>query len=73
MAGGKWTTYRKMAEETIDEAVKIFGLQDKATKCRTEQVRLVGSEGWGRNMFIGLIQRVSFVSFVLSCAALNDF
>lgn len=25
IAGGKWTTYRQMAEETIDEAIKIFG------------------------------------------------
>ena len=29
MAGGKWTTYRQMAEETVDEAIKIFGLQTK--------------------------------------------
>jgi len=25
-AGGKWTTYREMAEETVDEAIKQFGL-----------------------------------------------
>lgn len=25
-AGGKWTTYREMAEETVDEAIKHFGL-----------------------------------------------
>ncbi|KAF1960169.1 glycerol-3-phosphate dehydrogenase mitochondrial precursor [Byssothecium circinans] len=29
-AGGKWTTYREMAEETVDEAIKEFGLQTKA-------------------------------------------
>lgn len=29
IAGGKWTTYREMAEETVDEAVKVFGLSDK--------------------------------------------
>jgi len=28
-AGGKWTTYRQMAEEAVDEAVKQFGLQTK--------------------------------------------
>ena len=28
-------------------------------KCVTESVRLIGSDGWSRNMFIGLIQRVS--------------
>ena len=26
-AGGKWTTYRQMAEETVDEAIKLYGLQ----------------------------------------------
>ncbi|KIJ17593.1 hypothetical protein PAXINDRAFT_110970 [Paxillus involutus ATCC 200175] len=58
IAGGKWTTYRAMAEETVDKAVEAFGLEDKAKGgCRTEDLRLVGSDGWSRNMFIGLIQR----------------
>ncbi|KAH7885511.1 FAD dependent oxidoreductase-domain-containing protein [Phlebopus sp. FC_14] len=58
IAGGKWTTYRAMAEETVDKAVEVFGLQHKATSgCRTETLRLVGSDGWTRNMFIGLVQR----------------
>ncbi|KAI9880979.1 MAG: mitochondrial glycerol-3-phosphate dehydrogenase [Pleopsidium flavum] len=26
-AGGKWTTYRQMAEETVDESIKLYGLQ----------------------------------------------
>ena len=59
IAGGKWTTYRAMAEETVDHAIERFGL--KATSaCRTKEVQLVGSEGWAKNMFIGLIQRVRF-------------
>lgn len=61
IAGGKWTTYRAMAEETVDRAVKEFGLEKKAGPCVTERLRLIGSEGWSRNMFIGLIQRVSCV------------
>ena len=28
-AGGKWTTYRQMAEECVDEAIKEFSLQPK--------------------------------------------
>ena len=59
IAGGKWTTYRAMAKETVDEAVKVFGLEDKVTNgCITDRVRLIGSDGWSRNMFIGLTQRV---------------
>ncbi|EIW59309.1 DAO-domain-containing protein [Trametes versicolor FP-101664 SS1] len=56
IAGGKWTTYRSMAEETVDKAVEVFALKPKRG-CVTEQLRLVGSDGWSRNMFIGLVQR----------------
>ncbi|KAH9851776.1 DAO-domain-containing protein [Lenzites betulinus] len=56
IAGGKWTTYRAMAEETVDKAIEVFALQPKRG-CVTEQLRLVGSDGWSRNMFIGLVQR----------------
>lgn len=60
IAGGKWTTYRAMAEETVDKAVEVFGLEGKVRSgCVTERLRLVGSDGWSRNMFIGLIQTVS--------------
>ncbi|KAF8606916.1 DAO-domain-containing protein, partial [Ceratobasidium sp. AG-I] len=57
IAGGKWTTYRAMAEETVDAAVKTFALGAKAGPCVTERVRLVGSDSWSKNMFISLIQR----------------
>jgi glycerol-3-phosphate dehydrogenase len=58
IAGGKWTTYRAMSEETVDAAVKLFGFT-QAGPCRTKEVQLIGSKGWGTNMFISLIQRVS--------------
>lgn len=62
IAGGKWTTYRAMAEETVDEAVKTFGLESRITNgCVTDSVRLVGSDAWNRNMFISLIQRVGLL------------
>lgn len=55
-----------MAQETVDEAVKVFGFD--VGGCVTESVRLVGSEGWSSNMFIGLVQRVSSPPFPLfSC------
>ncbi|KAG8800779.1 mitochondrial glycerol-3-phosphate dehydrogenase [Serendipita sp. 399] len=56
IAGGKWTTYRAMAEETVDEAVKLFALKTTGP-CRTKEIQLIGSERWGNNMFISLIQR----------------
>jgi glycerol-3-phosphate dehydrogenase len=42
ITGGKWTTYRMMAEETIDRAIKE-GLLIKR-KCRTSSLKLNGLE-----------------------------
>ncbi|KAF8321962.1 FAD dependent oxidoreductase-domain-containing protein [Cantharellus anzutake] len=55
IAGGKWTTYRAMAQETVDKAAEVFGFDVGSSI--TERVRLVGSENWSKNMFIGLVQR----------------
>lgn len=72
IAGGKWTTYRAMAKETVDEAVKVFGLEDKVTNgCITDHVRLIGSDGWSRNMFIGLTQRYGLSTDVAKHLAEN--
>ncbi|KAB8542133.1 hypothetical protein FH972_025596 [Carpinus fangiana] len=30
ISGGKWTTYRQMAEETVDEAIKAYALKPKS-------------------------------------------
>lgn len=38
--GGKWTTYRKMAQDTVDEAALVGGLEIRP--CRTEQLNLHG-------------------------------
>jgi len=43
IAGGKWTTYREMAEDTIDRVIKDNGLQ--AGKCVTLKTPLLGAEG----------------------------
>ncbi|KAF2198396.1 DAO-domain-containing protein [Delitschia confertaspora ATCC 74209] len=40
-SGGKWTTYRQMAEETVDEAIKEFKLTPKPL---TNAVRVSGTE-----------------------------
>lgn len=41
MTGGKWTTYRKMGEDTIDAAIKVGGL--KASSTGTEHLPIHGS------------------------------
>ncbi len=48
VAGGKYTTYRVMAKDAVDEAVHGLGVDlDRAVPPSvTEQVPLLGAEGW---------------------------
>jgi glycerol-3-phosphate dehydrogenase len=43
IAGGKWTTYRRMATDTVDAAVKAGGLGDRPPPA-TVDLKLVGAE-----------------------------
>ncbi len=40
LVGGKWTTYRKMAEDTVDDAAMVAELPE--SRCITEDLRLHG-------------------------------
>ncbi len=42
ITGGKWTTYRKMAELTVNKAIEISGLEKVA--CKTSALPLHGAE-----------------------------
>ncbi|MDX1590984.1 MAG: FAD-dependent oxidoreductase, partial [Balneolaceae bacterium] len=45
ITGGKWTTYRKMAQDTIDQAATVAGLN--VQECVTENLRI---HGWLKNV-----------------------
>jgi glycerol-3-phosphate dehydrogenase len=45
ITGGKWTTYRKMAEDTINQAAVVAGLERRP--CITENMRI---HGWLKNI-----------------------
>jgi glycerol-3-phosphate dehydrogenase len=45
ITGGKWTTYRKMAQDTVDKAVMVGGME--VQKCRTEDMPI---HGWLSNV-----------------------
>ncbi|MBD3223157.1 MAG: FAD-dependent oxidoreductase [Caldithrix sp.] len=47
-AGGKWTTYRKMAEETLEKAMFVGDLEPKA--CSTERLLLHGYHNHAENL-----------------------
>jgi glycerol-3-phosphate dehydrogenase len=47
ITGGKWTTYRRMAEETIDKAIKEGFISKR--KCVTSTLKLISNENSGNN------------------------
>lgn len=56
IAGGKWTTYRAMAEHTIDAAIKACNLNPPRAECLTDRLQIEGSHGWTPTMYIRLVQ-----------------
>eukprot|EP00588_Corethron_pennatum_P007367 CAMPEP_0194286946 /NCGR_PEP_ID=MMETSP0169-20130528/33648_1 /TAXON_ID=218684 /ORGANISM="Corethron pennatum, Strain L29A3" /LENGTH=750 /DNA_ID=CAMNT_0039033497 /DNA_START=37 /DNA_END=2289 /DNA_ORIENTATION=+ len=56
ITGGKWVTYREMAEDVIDRVVKLNSLSDKAGPCKTEKRILRGGIGYTRGVPIKLVQ-----------------
>ncbi|KAL6552821.1 Glycerol-3-phosphate dehydrogenase sdp6, mitochondrial [Orobanche hederae] len=56
ITGGKWTTYRSMAEDAVDAAIKS-GKLSPANKCMTYNLQLVGAGGWDPASFTLLAQQ----------------
>lgn len=53
IAGGKWTSYRRMAREAVDAAIGHFGLSPKGG-CATARLVLNGSKGFRNDGFTAL-------------------
>ncbi|TKY53466.1 Glycerol-3-phosphate dehydrogenase SDP6 [Spatholobus suberectus] len=56
ITGGKWTTYRSMAEDAVNAAIKS-GKLTPTTGCITNNIRIVGGEGWDPASFTILSQQ----------------
>ncbi|KFQ40050.1 hypothetical protein N332_05160, partial [Mesitornis unicolor] len=54
IAGGKWTTYRAMAQDTIDAAIQEHNLNAGSSK--TIGLLLQGAEDWSPTLYIRLVQ-----------------
>jgi glycerol-3-phosphate dehydrogenase len=52
--GGKWTTYRAMAEDTVDAAARYLGLP--AACCCTQDYSLLGSDGYSSDYWQALVK-----------------
>ncbi len=63
IAGGKWTTYRRMAEDTVDHALEAFGLTAPSA-CRTENLSIIGSEDYREDGDRELVEKYGFDSDV---------
>ncbi|GAU98062.1 hypothetical protein RvY_09260 [Ramazzottius varieornatus] len=56
IAGGKWTTYRLMAEETVDVAIQACDLKPTQPECQTMGLILDGGHEWTPTTYIRLVQ-----------------
>jgi glycerol-3-phosphate dehydrogenase len=56
VTGGKWTTYRKMALDAVDQAIKLGGLNPKGPSA-TKTTRLVGAEGYSGKLAQQLVDQ----------------
>lgn len=56
IAGGKWTTYRSMAADTIDAAIQAIPELKPTNGCVTDNLLIEGAHGWSPTMYIRLVQ-----------------
>jgi glycerol-3-phosphate dehydrogenase len=50
IAGGKWTTYRKMALDVVDQVIRVAGLKPRHAESQTENLILVGGRGYSEKL-----------------------
>ncbi|KAA0256920.1 FAD-dependent oxidoreductase [Deferribacter autotrophicus] len=65
ITGGKWTTFRKMAEDTINYIIPHFKLSPK-NRCITEEIIYYGSEGFDENYKNKLLESNYFDKEILN-------
>ena len=61
ITGGKWTTYRKMAEDVVDFSIKTFDLPDNP--CQTKELKL-----YGHDKSVGPVEIISLTNDELKVA-----
>ncbi|HKI52229.1 MAG TPA: FAD-dependent oxidoreductase [Geothermobacteraceae bacterium] len=64
IAGGKWTTYRLMAEDTVNHALKQFNLSAPHPTCRTEQLPILGGADYAETGDLRLIEKFGLAADV---------
>jgi glycerol-3-phosphate dehydrogenase len=64
IAGGKWTTYRKMAQDSVDQAIKHFNLSAPKPDCQTENLSIIGGSGYSEQGYLDLMKKYAFAEDV---------
>jgi len=65
ITGGKWTTYRRMAEDTVDKAITVGNLEGKPVK--TKNLPIHGSEkniDWKNHLYVYGTDRSALLELV---------
>eukprot|EP01130_Rhizamoeba_saxonica_P014826 TRINITY_DN6516_c0_g5_i1.p1 TRINITY_DN6516_c0_g5~~TRINITY_DN6516_c0_g5_i1.p1 ORF type:complete len:706 (+),score=154.16 TRINITY_DN6516_c0_g5_i1:60-2177(+) len=57
IAGGKWTTYRKMAEDVVDKAIDTYNLKPIYSKSITKRIPIIGGRSYQDCLNVKLIQQ----------------
>eukprot|EP00760_Papus_ankaliazontas_P030345 PhM_4_TR4780/c0_g1_i1/m.58937/K00111/glpA, glpD; glycerol-3-phosphate dehydrogenase len=62
ITGGKWTTYRKMAQDAVDATIELLKKQNNSqtahlTSCSTDNLRLIGARRFSPELYVGLAQK----------------
>lgn len=57
LTGGKWTTYRRMAEDAVDVAIDTFGLKPERG-CISEYVKILGAWDYGPRTVKRIIRKL---------------
>ena len=71
ICGGKWTTYRKMAEDTVTHAISLFGLNPPHPACSTRDLNLLGSAGYSTGLAAELSAQFSLPADIAAYLARN--
>jgi glycerol-3-phosphate dehydrogenase len=64
IAGGKWTTYREMAMDTVDQALKSFRLAAPTPGCQTRHLPILGGANYHTQGEQALIEKYGFAADV---------
>jgi glycerol-3-phosphate dehydrogenase len=63
VTGGKWTTYREMAQDVVSHVCRLKNLSPPL-QCSTLKYKLIGGVGYKDNLSIKLIQKYGISEFV---------